>query len=128
MPLGSQTPPTEARWHSLFRIAKSEGLTDNAAYVYATLAWWGEHYNIPAGEIVSGKRSALKQRYLRWRWDRGDRSGLAARPAIESKHTEGRAFDLARGRHLEVYGAWAPLLGARWGGTFTEADPVHFDV
>lgn len=90
---------------------------------------WGEQLGYPAASIVSGKRSARQQRQLRARWDAGDRTGLVARPAANSAHTRGDAFDLAKVRHLTIYGQLAQYLpGVRWGGTFSEYDPVHFDV
>lgn len=51
------------------------------------------------------------------------------RPALNSAHTRGEAFDVsAPGDVLAMMGAWAPYLGLRWGGTFTDPDPVHFDT
>lgn len=103
-------------------------MSRRAAEAYATLAWWGEHYGIPAAQIVSGKRSAREQRALQQAWDRGDRRGLAVRPASSSAHTRGEAWDLPRGQHLAYYAAWAPYLGVRWGGNFSDPDPIHFDL
>lgn len=108
--------------------ARRTGLTRKAAEAYATLAWWGEHYGIPAAAIVSGKRSSREQRALQQAWDRGDRRGLVVRPASNSAHTRGEAFDLARGPALAYYAAWAPYLGLRWGGNFAQRDDVHFDL
>lgn len=91
--------------------------------------WWGEHYGYRATSIVSGKRSWWKQRQLQRAWDRGDRAGLVVRPASNSAHTRGEAFDLARVSHLPIYGELARYLpGVRWGGRFNTRDDVHFDL
>lgn len=91
--------------------------------------FWGEQLGYPAAGITSGKRSAARQRALIAAWDRGDRAGLAVRPAANSAHVEGRAFDLAKVRHLDIYGQLAQYLpGVRWGGTFSTYDPIHFDL
>lgn len=109
--------------------ARRAGLTRAAAEAYATLMWWGEHYGYRAAPIVSGRRSWWQQRRLRAAWDRGDRAGLAVRPAARSAHTQGTAFDVQRVPHLWVYGELARYLpGVRWGGTFSEPDPIHFDL
>lgn len=120
--------PGAARFYELFGAGRRAGLTDAAAYAYASLSWWGEHYGIEAPRIVSGRRSAARQRELLARWNRGDRAGLVAKPARSSRHTQGRAWDVRDNGALYVYGAWAPHVGARWGGTFSDYDPVHFDV
>lgn len=116
-------------WYKNAAYALTKGLTMQAARAYATLTWWGEHYGIRSPEITSGRRPAAYQAELRARWDRGDRAGLVVRPALTSKHTEGRAFDLAADRAtLQTLGGLAPYAGLRWGGTFTDPDPVHFDL
>jgi len=76
--------------------------------------------------ITSGRRSASHQRDLRARWDRGDRRGLVARPALNSAHVRGEAFDVARGPALTKMGQLAHYAGVRWGASFR--DPVHFDL
>lgn len=121
--------PSLERWDDLYLLGESAGLSPDAAWGYATLAWWGEHFGIRAPAITSGRRSAARQRELRGRWDRGDRRGLVARPAEHSHHTSGNAFDIsAPPEVLRIFGSWAPLLGLRWGGTFRSPDPVHFDT
>lgn len=121
-------PPPEAVWQENWIKAKAKGLTDRAATAYATLTWWGEHYGIRTPEIVSGLRDPKKQAEMRARWDRGDRRGLVVRPAASSAHTRGEAFDLTQGAHLTTLGALAQYAGLRWGGTFRDSDPVHFDL
>jgi hypothetical protein len=124
-----QNPPPASLWYKNGAYALAKGLTYETAKAYATLTWWGEHYGVRSPDITSGRRSAAYQAELRARWDRGDRRGLVARPALTSAHTEGRAFDLAASsRDLQILGSLAPYAGLRWGGTFSEPDPVHFDL
>lgn len=115
-------------WQENYIKGRASGLTDKAAQAYATLTWWGEHYGIRTPPITSGKRDAKRQAELRARWDRGDRRGLVVRPAANSHHTRGEAFDLTGGPHLATLGELAPYAGLRWGGTFRDTDPVHFDL
>lgn len=122
-------PPPATLWWKNVAYALAKGLTMQTARAYATLAWWGEHYGIRSPSITSGRRSAEYQAELRRRWDAGDRRGLVTRPALTSKHTEGRAFDLAGdAATLQFLGRLAPHAGLRWGGTFGDSDPVHFDL
>lgn len=120
--------PTDERLAQLEAYARSQGLTAGAAATWALVAGWGEFYGYQAPAIVSGRRSEARQRELRAAWDRGDRAGLVARPALYSNHTRGEAFDLARGPGLDFFIHAAPYVGLRWGGNFREADPVHFDL
>lgn len=123
-----KNPPPATLWAKNYARGQWHGLTHRAASAYATLTWWGEHYGIPTPEIVSGKRDAEYQKELRARWDRGDRAGLVVRPALDSHHTRGEAFDLRRVAGLATLGWLAPHAGLRWGGNFKEPDPVHFDL
>jgi len=88
--------------------------------------------------IVSGYRSPQYQAELRARWDRGDRAGLVARPALSSMHSTGIAADLgwafngvpfAAGEvPLEAWRWLADVLGqvgVIWGGA---RDVVHFEL
>ena len=115
-------------FEELIQHGLAHGLTDDAAFAYAVLMWWGADYNYPPTPIVSGRRDPHRQRSLRERWLRGDRAGLVAEPALRSSHTEGTGFDLQRVPHLWVYGALAPHVPMRWGGNFRRPDPVHFDL
>lgn len=132
MPLGSTVnPPSLDRFRELYRHATSKGLIHEAAYAYATLGWWGEHYGLRTPAIHSGYRSPQHQRSLQARWDRGDRAGLVVRPADSSPHTRRVGWDVERCEHLWIYGAWAPYLRVRWGGNFQgqhKGDVVHFDL
>lgn len=121
--------PSEARWRDLVKYARKTGLSRDAAEAYATLSWWGEHYGLRSPAIVSGKRSASRQRELQRAWDRGDRRGLVVRPADDSTHTDGTGWDVERVPHLAAYGQLAAYYpGVRWGGHFRTPDQVHFDI
>lgn len=89
-------------------------------------------------KVTSGYRSASYQADLRARWDAGDRRGLVTRPALYSRHTEGRAVDLvyavggvaipASGTPIEAFMWLADVLrpvGVKWGG---QQDRVHFEI
>ena len=81
--------------------------------------------------ITSAYRSPARQEELRAAWDRGDRQGLVARPAVNSAHTRGEAVDLVPANekaNLELLGMYALMRGYRWGGSFSKSDPVHFDI
>lgn len=108
--------------------ARTWGLTRRAAKAYATLGTWAWQGGYPIAEIVSGVRDASWQRAARARWDRGDRRGLVARPALDSNHVRGEAWDVKRGRGLDIMARYAPYAGVRWGGTFADRDEVHFDL
>lgn len=128
MGLSTVRQPTADRYEALLNEGRKQGLTRDAARAYATLGFWGEYYGVRAPAIHSGKRSNATQLALQAAWDRGQRSGMAVRPASSSAHTRGEGFDLPRGDHLALYGHWAPYLGIRWGGKFSTPDPVHFDL
>lgn len=91
--------------------------------------------------VVSGYRSAIYQDQLRERWDRGDRAGIFARPAVKSRHSSGLAVDLAfswqgypvpvRETPRQYFAYLAEILapvGVIWGGTFRSPDLNHFEV
>lgn len=118
-------------WLNLNTYARAWGLDDETARAYATLAIW-EFMTTGRGalRIISGYRSEERQAQLRRRWDDGIRDGLATRPALSSAHSRGHAFDVEpdpSGETVWRWGAWASYLGLRWGGTFTDPDPNHFD-
>lgn len=117
--------PSVNRFYQLQDRALQHGLRPEAAWGYAVLSWWGEHYGLTAPRITSGRRSSADQLRL-WRNRRNNRYPVA-RPGT-SKHERGLAFDLPRGPHLEAFGHWAPLVGLRWGGLFSRPDPIHFEV
>lgn len=116
------------RFTDLEAHAKANGLSDEAAWRYAVLGWWTEHFGVPAPRIISGYRSPAYQRQLQERWDRGDRTGLASRPADNSQHSTRNAWDTEQTLGLAYMSALAPYLGVRWGGTFQDPDRNHFDL
>ena len=118
--------PTVERWWGLYASGLVRGLSARAAWLYATLAWWGEHFSIPAPRITSGKRSRAAQARLFRRWEQGLSRFPVATPGT-SKHETGEAFDLADNGFLHWYGAWALELGAVWGGNFRRSDPIHYE-
>jgi hypothetical protein len=86
-------------------------------------------------EIKSGFRDPKKQKQMRKNWDAGNRSGLAFKPAINSKHTKGTvenenalAVDIVF-KDQNVAGKLAKKYGLRWGGNYkNKKDVVHFYV
>lgn len=100
------------------------GLSENFAYRSAALYLylWIEGLD---PRIQSGRRSSAHQADLQARWDRGDRQGLAARPADTSQHTLGKAIDITTNnpaREAQI----AEALGVGAGYRFKTPDPVHF--
>jgi len=89
-------------------------------------------------KINSGFRSPAKQKAMLKRWLAGDRAGLFARPAVNSKHSRmdeltgapaAIATDIGTSlKDLKTLGAWAPYFGLKWGGHFSNKDDVHFYV
>ena len=123
------SPEDEERFWRHYEHGLEKGLTEETAYEYATLVWWGEWYGIPAATITSGRRSIAHQRTLRERWARGDRRGISSRPALNSRHVTGQAFDIRTDNRnrTNAYAYLAQFLNLRWGGDFSQPDPGHFD-
>lgn len=120
----------EIAWHGGWREARAHRLDEDvaAAHAWATavLAHWG--FSEPERpDITSGYRSPQRQAELLARWNRGERFGLRAKPAVRSWHTQGRAIDVEN--HVRGFPYYAALLvrytGARDGRLFS--DPGHFD-
>ena len=79
--------------------------------------------------FISGLRSLDQQRQMQKNWDSGNRAGLAVRPADNSAHVTGEAFDIsASADTLSALGQYALTQGAVWGGTFVPSDPGHFST
>lgn len=105
-------------------------LAERMAWLY----YWSRYYGI-GYTVTSGFRDPARQAELRARWDRGDRTGLKARPAKTSKHSTkswgkpaAQAVDI-KGPDLDTLGYWAvKYLGLKWGGNFRSPDPIHFYV
>lgn len=120
-------PPPVSLWWENYDRAIGAGLNERTAERFAYLTWWGEHYGVKTPAIVSGSRSGFKQKVMRVKWDLGMRGGMVARPAEDSAHETGDAFDLQNTGALHMFGKLAPYAGLRWGGNFADPDPNHFD-
>lgn len=91
-------------------------------------------YNL-SPRITSGWRDPAKQEAMRKRWDRGDRSGLRARPAIDSLHSAtgwggkpaARAIDITSTDERTSANV-AKALGIGAGLDFKQPDPGHYYV
>jgi len=89
--------------------------------------------NMPT--VNSGFRSPKKQAELRRRWDAGDRTGIVARPAKRSKHSntgflgepDATGVDISFDAQ-DLAGQYAHFFGLKWGGKFKRPDPVHFYI
>lgn len=82
--------------------------------------------------ITSGFRDPQKQKEMRDRWDRGDRAGMVARPAANSKHSNksfwrpaALAVDIQT-NDQEFAADIAQHLGITAGYYFKARDGVHF--
>lgn len=85
--------------------------------------------------ITSIFRDPKYQDQLRERWDAGDRAGLRARPAENSKHTEttwlgspaSEAMDMPSSNDSLV-AEYAEEIGLGRGSAFRKPDPGHYYV
>lgn len=85
--------------------------------------------------VTSGWRDPKKQDALRAAWDRGERTGLAVRPAQTSQHSTtslsghpaSRAIDI-QSDNPKLAADIAQAIGLRAGYYFKVQDPVHFDL
>lgn len=102
------------------------GIAAQAAVSFATLWLYLYWYGLNP-QITSGRRSAEYQKQLRDRWDRGDRAGLAVRPALVSTHTQGIGIDISTSDPA-LAARIAQYLNIRAGYNFRTPDPVHFDL
>lgn len=120
----------------VFQAAKAEaeanGLRRDSlparAHSWATAVLRYYDYGYPERpDIISGYRSPQEQAQLLRRWNRGDRTGLTAKPACQSWHMAGRAIDVQT--DVAAFRPYAYLLvehtGARDGRSF--GDEGHFD-
>lgn len=106
--LSGLTPKAQTLAFNLINFARSKGLSFT---------------------FISGFRSQQHQKELQERWDRGDRAGLKVRPADNSEHTRGNAFDISADIFtLQQLGSETLRRGGRWGGSFLPPDNNHFDV
>lgn len=86
--------------------------------------------------VTSGFRDPAKQKAMRDAWDRGDKQGLAVRPAdpSTSRHSNtslgrpaSKAIDIQT-NNPKLAADIARLIGLRAGYYFQISDPVHFDL
>jgi len=104
-----------------------------AAKIYACLYnWYVYGYNFT---ITSGFRDPEKQLDLLKRWNSGDRRGLAAKPAKNSKHSvtswgfpSALAIDIVLDRYDRDTKYIANYFDVKWGGDFRHPDVVHWYV
>jgi len=86
--------------------------------------------------VTSGFRDPAKQKAMRDAWDRGDKQGLAVRPAdpSTSRHSTtslgrpaSKAIDIQTS-NPKLAADIARVIGLRAGYYFQTPDPVHFDL
>jgi hypothetical protein len=113
-------------------------LSPYTRYILTSIEQFALFRKIASPDVISGCRSREQQLALQREWDRGNRSGLAVRPADpeNSRHIAGqdgfcRAFDLGNSSEwLKDIGPWTvkAFPGVRWGGYFIPKDLGHFDT
>lgn len=84
-------------------------------------------------KVISLVRSREEQQRLYDAWLARGKTGLPAAPPGQSKHEQGLAFDVAiqgggSPEQWQRLGQLGKSMGLRWGGDFSRADPVHFEV
>lgn len=83
-------------------------------------------YNRLSPRVTSTYRSLSDQQRLRSRYEMGESRYPAAKPGC-SQHNYGLAFDMVSQNNAWLGRVWESV-GGRWGGTFSNYDPVHFGV
>lgn len=114
---------------------RKQGAASDAAKPFALLYGLASAYGY-SPRITSIFRDPEKQRRMRERWDAGDRSGLRARPAVNSKHIEtdwlGRpaseAMDMVTTNDQAVARIATEWLDMGAGQFFNTPDPGHYFV
>ncbi|MDG4603750.1 MAG: phage tail tape measure C-terminal domain-containing protein [Defluviicoccus sp.] len=84
-------------------------------------------------KVTSLIRSRDEQQRLYDAWLARGKTGLPVAPPGKSKHEQGLAFDVAvqgggSQQQWQRLGELGKSLGMRWGGDFSRADPVHFEI
>lgn len=100
----------------------------------AALVWGLAHAYGLNPRITSTWRDPEKQKAMQERWDRGDRAGLRARPATNSKHTNtnwlgqpaSKAMDMVTSNDSQMAAIARDLTGAAAGQYFNTPDPGHY--
>jgi len=107
------------------------GLNASFADRVALFINWLNYYGLNPS-IRSGFRDPEKQKAMRALWDRGQRAGLRARPAVDSLHTvehwsnpDARAIDITT-RDDSTASRIARALGIGTGLDFRDPDPGHY--
>lgn len=124
---------TDADWNNLFSFhdyAVTFDLNNITAWYYAVLVLIGTKIGLDQPGIESGRRTQDEQDALLDRYNAGD-PGIITRPADNSTHIPGKAFDLngVSRDDLRTYGLiWTRYMSGTWGGNFTRSDPIHFDT
>lgn len=125
-------------WRDWANSAKSyfkrAGAASDASYDFALLYGLAYAYGL-SPRITSIWRDPARQKKLQERWDRGDRAGLRARPATNSKHTKtnfwGRpaseAMDMPTNNDKRT-AQLARELGMGAGQFFKRVDPGHYFI
>lgn len=114
----------------------SWGLTPRARLLFDAIREVALSLGQEEPRILSGFRTPDLQLAMQEAWDRGDREGLAVRPANpgNSAHCRGAAFDLAN--PLDLVTRWGTWVAAsltpkcsqiQWGGMWITPDPRHFE-
>lgn len=113
-------------------FARAYGLEGNFAGRVSRLyiALWAKRLN---PRVTSGFRDPAKQKAMQERWDAGDRAGLRARPATNSKHSNttwlgqpaATAIDMPSSDE-KAAAEVARQLGLGAGLYFQKSDPGHF--
>ena len=119
------------------------GLAGPVQWLLNTLSEWAKNEQLGSPVVISTCRSAGKQAEMRARYDRGDRTGLAYRPADpkNSRHVPDEtgvcwAFDLGNsdqwlrqaGAFVQTRAVTVAVPGARWGGVWLPPDINHFEI
>jgi hypothetical protein len=114
-----------------------EKLTDDLNQVLTWMDAFTAANRLPPPILISTCRTKQQQTEMQNRWDAGERSGLAARPAdaSDSLHVaelfqQCRAFDLGNTQEwLDIVGPQTikafPMV--EWGGNFMLVDKPHFE-
>lgn len=113
-------------------LVESYGLETAFAGRVALLIAYLYQYNL-GPRITSGFRDPAKQKAMRERWDRGDRSGLRERPAVDSLHMAtgwggkpaSKAIDIVSTDERTAANI-AKALGIGAGLDFKKSDPGHY--
>lgn len=111
---------------------ENQGASGDVSYLFALLYVLAWAYGL-SPRISSIYRDPAYQDKLRARWDSGDRSGLRARPAENSKHSNqtwlknpaSLAMDMPTNND-NLTAQIAQEIGLKTGASFRKPDPGHY--